>query len=218
MMAKCALLLLTSHASLGNTSRGTGFYYDEMAVPYWTIRDLGQDVSLATVAGEARLTYPKTLVEPSKRPLNVSLFMDDDDTLEMDALQITAKASKIKGSDYHRVFLPSSNAPMWDFDNNPISDIVTEAWAAGVIASPVYHGPAELLKAKEINGKLLIYNKRFTSFTNRETGPIELIGVEPFLLETRLRDAGALFQCSDKFKSHAVKDGQLNYLTNSAIH
>ena len=65
-MAKRVLLLLTSHESLGNISRGTGFYYDEMAVPYWTIRDLGQDVSLASVAAGAGLTYPETLVEPSK--------------------------------------------------------------------------------------------------------------------------------------------------------
>ena len=62
--------------------------------------------------------------------------MDDDDR-EMDALQITAKASKIKGSDYHLVFLPSSNAPMWDFDNNPISDIVTEAWPGRLLARSI---------------------------------------------------------------------------------
>ena len=40
-MPKHALILLTSHTQLGDTGRYTGFYYDEMAAPYWTIRDLG---------------------------------------------------------------------------------------------------------------------------------------------------------------------------------
>jgi putative intracellular protease/amidase len=35
------------------------------------------------------------------------------------------------------------------------------------------------------------------------------MGVEPFLLETRLRELGALFECSENFTSHAVKYGRL---------
>ena len=60
-----------------------------------------------------------------------------------------------------------------------------------------------------MNGNPLVHNKRVNSFTNRETEQIDLIGVEPFLLETRLRDAGALFECSGNFTSHAVKHGRL---------
>ena len=207
MMTKRALLLLTSHTSLGNTGRGTGFYYDEMAAPYWTIRDLGWDITLASVAGGPGLPDPKTLVESDKRPPNVARFMDD--ALAMDALQTTAEAAEIRGSDYGCVFLPGGHGAMWDFDTNLIGDIVTDAWAAGAIVGAVCHGPSGLLQAKEINGDPLVYNKRVNSFTNRETEQIELIGVEPFLLETRLRDAGALFECSDNFTSHAVKDGRL---------
>ena len=59
------------------------------------------------------------------------------------------------------------------------------------IVGAVCHGPSGLLQAKETNGDPLVHNKRVNSFTNRETQQIELIGVEPFLLETRLRDAGA---------------------------
>ena len=50
-MTQRALLVLTSHTELGHTGRGTGFYYDEMAAPYWTIRDLGWQITLASVAG-----------------------------------------------------------------------------------------------------------------------------------------------------------------------
>ncbi|MDB3999679.1 type 1 glutamine amidotransferase domain-containing protein, partial [Litorivicinus sp.] len=63
-MIQRALLVLTSHTELGHTGRGTGFYYDEMAAPYWTIRDLGWQITLASVAGGPGLPDPKTVVEP----------------------------------------------------------------------------------------------------------------------------------------------------------
>ena len=98
---------------------------------------------------------------------------------------------------------------MWDFDTDMIGQVVSDAWASGAIVGAVCHGPSGLLQAKETNGDPLVHNKRVNSFTNRETQQIELIGVEPFLLETRLRDAGALFECSDNFVSHALRDGRL---------
>ena len=109
-----------------------------------------------------------------------------DDTPEIDALQTSAKAAEIKGSDYDCSLLPGGSGAMWDFDTKPIDDIVTEAWAAGEILGAVCHGPAGPLEAKDINGDPLVCNKRLNSFTNRETEQIELIRVEPFLVETRL--------------------------------
>ena len=98
---------------------------------------------------------------------------------------------------------------MWNFDTNLTGDIVTDTWAVGATLGAVCHGPYGLLQAKETNGDPLVHNKRFNSITNYETQQIELIETEPFLLETRLRDAGAQFECSGNFTSHAVKDGRL---------
>ena len=82
-------------------------------------------------------------------------------------------------------------------------------FASGAVVGAVCHGPSGLLQAKETDGSPLVQGKRVNSFTNRETEQIELMGVEPFLLETRLRELGALFECSENFTSHAVKDGRL---------
>ena len=59
MMTKRALHFMTCHASLSNIGRGAGFYYDEMAVPYRPIRELSGNVTLASVAGGARLPDTK---------------------------------------------------------------------------------------------------------------------------------------------------------------
>jgi putative intracellular protease/amidase len=202
-----ALLVLTSHTTLGNTGRGTGFYYDEMATPYWALTDAGFDVDIASVAGGEAPPDPKTLVEPDARPPLVARFMDDAGAMRK--LASTPRASEVNGADYDCVFLPGGHGTMWDFDSETIGSIVSDAWAAGAVVGAVCHGPAGLLQAKRPDGKPLVAGLRVNSFTDAETEQIGLVGVEPFLLETRLRELGGLYECSDNFTSHAVRDGRL---------
>jgi len=204
---KSALLVLTSHRTLGDTGRGTGFYFDEMAAPYWTLVDAGVDVTLASVAGGEAFADPKTLVEPDQRPPMVARFMDNDQA--MSKLASTLKASEVDGSDYDCVFFPGGHGAMWDFNSAEIGEIATRAWASGAIVGAVCHGPAALMQAKAENGEPLVKGRRVNSFTDLETAQIELVGVEPFLLETELRRLGGLFESSANFNSHAVRDGRL---------
>jgi len=205
--AKQALLVLTSHRELGDTGRGTGFYFDEMAAPYYALLDAGVEVSLASVAGGQAHADPKTLVEPDKRPTMVARFMDDP--VAMEKLASTVKASEVNGADYDCVFLPGGHGAMWDFNSEEVGQIVTQAWAKGAIVGAVCHGPAGLLKAQAEDGSPLVKGRRVNSFTDSETAQIELIGVEPFLLETELRALGGQFENSPNFTSHAVRDGRL---------
>lgn len=45
------LIVVTSHEELGETGRKTGFYYDEMSVPYWVLVDAGYEVDIASIKG-----------------------------------------------------------------------------------------------------------------------------------------------------------------------
>lgn len=202
-----ALLILTSHTELGTTGRGTGFYYDEMAAPYWALVDAGFEVTIASVKGGEAPPDPKTLVAAEKRPPMVARFMDDAKAMEK--LRNTSKAEEVDGSAYGCVFLPGGHGAMWDFDTNTIGKIVSDAWAAGAVVGAVCHGPSGLLQAKRPDGAPLVKDLKVNSFTNAETVQIELVGVEPFLLESRLRELGAKFECSDNFTSHVVRDGRL---------
>lgn len=66
-----ALIVVTSHDQLGNTGRKTGFYFDEMAHPYWALVDVGLAVDIASIQGGAaphdRGVLPTT--PASARPL-----------------------------------------------------------------------------------------------------------------------------------------------------
>lgn len=204
---RSALLILTSHTALGNTGRGTGFYYDEMAAPYWALTDHGLDVELASISGGQGMADPKTLVAPEQRPSMVARFMDDP--LAMEKLAHTAPVNAVNPSRYACVFLPGGHGAMWDFDSESVGAIISTAWARGAVIGAVCHGPAGLLCARTEDGEPLVKGRRVNSFTDAETQQIGLVGVEPFLLETRLRALGGLFECSGNFESHAVRDGRL---------
>ena len=44
------LMVLTSHDTLGNTGRKTGFWLEEFAAPYFVFRDAGLQLTLAEEA------------------------------------------------------------------------------------------------------------------------------------------------------------------------
>ena len=204
---KKALIILTSHTELGSTGRKTGFYYDEMATPYWRLLDAGFDVDIASVKGGIAPPDPKTLVEPNDRPPMVARFMNNDKAMEK--LNNSHTLKEINAEAYECVFLPGGHGTMWDFDTEDIGKIISDAWAVGAIIGAVCHGPSGLLKAKHIDGEPLVKGLKVNSFTNAETDQIGLTGIEPFLLESRLRELGAKFECSKNFISHAVRDGCL---------
>ena len=204
---KKALIILTSHTELGSTGRKTGFYYDEMATPYWRLIDAGFDVDIASVKGGVAPPDPKTLVEPNDRPPMVARFMNDDKAISK--LNNTYTLKELNGETYECVFLPGGHGTMWDFDTKDIGKIISDAWASGAVVGAVCHGPSGLLQAVRSNGEPLVKDKKVNCFTDAETDQIGLTGIEPFLLENRLRELGAKFECGKNFTSHAVRDGRL---------
>lgn len=178
-----------------------------MATRYWALVDAGFDVDIASVKGGEAPPNPKTMVEPAKRPPMVARFMDDAEA--MGKLRKTSKAEEADGSSSDCVFLPGGHGARWDFDTTTIGKIVGDAWAAGTVVGAVCHGPSGLLQAKRPDGEPLVKDLKVNSFTNAETVQIELVGIEPFLLESRLREFGAKFECSDNFTGHTVRGGRL---------
>ena len=45
------LMVLTSHDQLGNTGRKTGFWFEELAAPYYVFKDSGAEITLASPKG-----------------------------------------------------------------------------------------------------------------------------------------------------------------------
>ncbi|MFX5752036.1 type 1 glutamine amidotransferase domain-containing protein, partial [Acinetobacter baumannii] len=59
------------------------------------------------------------------------------------------------------------------------------------------------------DGKPMVAGKRVNSFTDAEEREVGLAEVVPFLLESRLRELGAVFEGTDNWQVFAIRDGQL---------
>jgi Putative intracellular protease/amidase len=204
-----ALIVVTSHDQLGGTGRKTGFYYDEMAHPYWALVDAGLKVDIASIRGGAAPYDPGSLAdEPDKRPPAVARFLADPASMEK--IQNTRRIDDVDPDRYSVVFLPGGHGTMWDFPGSKaLAEVVGRAYDRGAIVGAVCHGPSGLVGARRADGKPLVEGLRVNSFTNAEEQAVELADVVPFLLESRLRELGARFESAPNFQAKAVRDGRL---------
>lgn len=207
-MAQRALFILTSHDKLGDTGKPTGFFWEELAAPYWALRDAGVEVDLASVKGGKAPGDPSSETDEAMTDA-ARRFRDSDDA--MTALGKTLPVAQVKATDYDVVFLPGGHGTMWDLAQTPrVGEAIVEAWEAGAIVGAVCHGPAGLTQANLTDGMPLVSGKRVNGFTDAEEEAAGLTEVVPYLLESRLRELGAKFECnSEAFSPYAVADGRL---------
>ncbi|MEM1101756.1 MAG: type 1 glutamine amidotransferase domain-containing protein [Pseudomonadota bacterium] len=210
-MTERILFVLTSCDGFeaGGETRETGFYMDEMAAPYWALRDAGYAVDFASIAGGKAPVDPSSIAEDAaERPAAVTRFMADDGA--MAALETTMSVSEAKAADYAAVFLPGGHGTMFDFrQNSDLTALTSAAWQGGAVLGAVCHGPAGLIEAVDAEGKPVIAGRRVNGFTDAEEEAVGLTEAVPYLLETQLRAKGAIFEHGRVFEEYAVRDGRL---------
>ncbi|WP_260603478.1 type 1 glutamine amidotransferase domain-containing protein, partial [Enterobacter hormaechei] len=87
--------------------------------------------------------------------------------------------------------------------------IIREVYESDGIVSAVCHGPAALVDAKLSSGEYLVKGKNVAAFTNKEEEEVHTTDVVPYLLETALREHGALHHEAPNWSENVVTDGRL---------
>ena len=105
------LMVITSHDQLGNTGRKTGFWLEELAAPYYTFKDSGVEVTLASPKGGRPPLDPKSN-EPDSRT-DLTLRFENDASAEAQ-LDKTVRLDSVRQEDFDTVFYPGGHGPMWD--------------------------------------------------------------------------------------------------------
>lgn len=205
-MTNKVLFVVTSTDKLGDTGKRTGFHFEELATPYYVLRDAGYELDVASTAGgRAPIDNQKPRGE---NPASVERFLDDREA--MAKIEATMRVGDVKAEDYAAVYLPGGHGTMWDFPNHKaLGALLAKAFEEGRIVSAVCHGPAGFVGAKLSDGHPLVEGRKVNSFTDEEERAVGLDGVVPFLLESKLREEGARFEKADKFKPIVVEDGNL---------
>ncbi|CAO3923266.1 type 1 glutamine amidotransferase domain-containing protein [Achromobacter mucicolens] len=201
------LIVLTSHDTLGNTGRKTGFWLEEFAAPYYAFLDAGAKLTLASPLGGQPPLDPKS-DDPDAQTDDTRRFKQDSDAQRV--LASTRRLSEVQASDYDAVFYPGGHGPLWDLaeDNNSVALIETML-AAGKPVSAVCHAPGVLRHAKTADGKPLVQGRQVTGFSNAEEAAVQLTDVVPFLVEDELKMLGGLYSSGPDWQPHVVSDGLL---------
>lgn len=203
------LIVVTSHTRLGETGRATGFYFDEMATPYYALADAGHAVEIASIQGGAAAHDPGSVsADPAQRPAAVRRFLADP--AAMAKLGATLAIDAVDPAAYGAIFLPGGHGTMWDFPTSPaLARAVGAIHAAGGVVGAVCHGPAGLVNARRADGEPLVAGLRVNSFTDAEEAAVNLTQAMPFLLQSRLTELGGRFEAGANFTAKAVRDGRL---------
>ena len=200
------LMVLTSHDTLGNTGRKTGFWLEEFAAPYFVFRDGGADLTLASPKGGQPPIDPKSDLPENQTP-DMTRFKND--TTAQQTLAHTFRLADVKAEDFDTVFYPGGHGPMWDLAEDPDSIALLETfYNSGKFIALVCHSPG-VLRHVASQGEPLVKGKRVTGFTNEEEAEVGLTNVVPFLVEDELKRLGGKFEKVPNWQPFSIIDGHL---------
>lgn len=200
------LMVFTSHDTLGDTGRKTGFWLEEGAAPYYVFLDAGVDITLASPAGGQPPVDPKSDLPENQTPA-MARFKADADAQKVFAS--TRRLEEMRSEDFDAVFYPGGHGPLWDLADDQNSIALIEAfYNSGKPVAAVCHAPA-VLRQVQFDNEPLVKGKRVTGFTNSEEEAVQLTHVVPFLVEDELVRLGGLYEKAGDWESFAITDGRL---------
>ncbi|MBZ2205683.1 type 1 glutamine amidotransferase domain-containing protein [Massilia soli] len=201
------LMVMTSHDQLGDTGKKTGFWLEEFAAPYYTLKDAGANVTVVSPLGGQPPLDPKS-DEPDAQTDATRRFKED--AAAQATLASTGKLAEVNAADFDAVFYPGGHGPLWDLAEDKASIALIEAMAAaGKPVAAVCHAPGVLRHVKGADGAPLVKGKKVTGFTNTEEEAVGLTDVVPFLVEDMLKENGGNYSKGADWQSYVLTDGKL---------
>ncbi|MBV7507631.1 type 1 glutamine amidotransferase domain-containing protein [Bacillus sp. sid0103] len=198
-MSRKILMVVTNHREI-NEEKQTGIWLSEFAEAYIEFTKKGYEVTVASPLGG------KSTVDPGS--VDATTPQEFLDTAKY--LQDTLKLDEISHQSFDAIFLPGGHGTMFDLpDHKKLQELLRDFFEGNKIVAAVCHGPAGLVGATLSNGQSLVAGKRVNAFTDREEADTGLAQQLPFLLESKLRELGAIFVAAPNWSTHYEVDGNL---------
>ncbi|OBZ13186.1 MULTISPECIES: type 1 glutamine amidotransferase domain-containing protein [Bacillales] len=198
-MSKKVLIVVTNHTEI-HESKKTGIWLSEFAEAYMAFTEKGYEVAVASpLGGEGPVDPGSVDASTPQEILDAKKY-----------LQNTIKLDGVTADDYDAIFLPGGHGTMYDLPGDAnLQKLLRDFYEGNKIVAAVCHGPAGLVGATLSNGQPLVAGKKVNAFTDREEAQTTLDKHLPFLLESKLRDLGAIFVAAPNWSTHYEVDGNL---------
>jgi len=212
LQGKRALVITTSHDTLGDSGKATGVYGSEMTIPYYEFLDAGMTVDIASIEGGEIPFEPVSLRYPLATSADKRYLKDDEAQKKtMNSLKI----DDVNFLEYDIIYMAGGWGASYDLGYSEVlGERITETNAKGILMGSVCHGALGFLKALDIDGTPLVEGRQMTAVSDKQ---VEELGITatPMHPETELRKLGAVYQKNEAFRDFfatlVVVDG--NFVT-----
>lgn len=210
-----------SHLTLLDGSRHpSGYWAEELAVPYERFRAQGYEVDIATLGGVAP-TVDASSLDPEMlkwvRPYDLKI----DDAAQarrfeqilasIQALRAPMDLGKLSAGDlaaYSGIYISGGHGAMEDMRASPdLTRLLLAALSRNLPIASVCHGPTAFLSPREGTGQSPFEGYRMTAFSHAEELYTPINGKLPLVLEVELKRLGIHYsKAPAAWGSHVVVD------------
>ena len=210
------VLLVVSGANVWTLKDGTrhptGYWAAEFIHPHQVFTKAGYDITIATPGG----------VTPTVDEISLRVDLNGGDQANVDAqrkyladlgdaLAEPARLEDVDPAGFDAVYVSGGHGPMEDLADNPVIGRIFAAMypdKSKAVAADC-HGVGALLPARNADGSWPFAGQKMTGFTDEEETQFGFGDKAKWLLETRLRENGAVFEGGPAFTPTVVIDGNL---------
>jgi putative intracellular protease/amidase len=213
---KRIVIVASNPAVSDQTGWPIGFWWAELAHPYWEFTEHGYAVDVASPDGGAlqadSWSDPRDASGYSAEDLISLGFINSPKHLKL--VEESKPLAEIRVDDYDGVLLVGGQGPMYTFfGDERVHALVAGFYEAGKVTGVICHATCVLLKTRLADGRLLVEGKTWTGFADSEERfADDFVGrkIQPFWIEDEAKKLDSTnFIVNARFKPHAVRDGNL---------
>lgn len=194
---KKALIITTSHDTLGESGKATGVYGSEMTIPYYEFLEAGMTVDIASIKGRKVPIESKSMKYPLASHADQRYLKD---TTAQNKVTHSLKIDNIDFLEYDIIFMTGGWGAAYDLGTSEVlGQKITEANAKNILLGSVCHGVLGFRLAEETNGKPLVEGKIITGVSDKQIQELKIEST-PLHPETELRKQHANYQSATAFK------------------
>lgn len=201
---KKVLILVTNHATLGDTDEANGTFAPELTHALHVMLDAGFEYDIASIDGGQAPLYGTDIEGDA---VNAEVLANAE---FQNRINNTIPVNQINVQDYDGIFYPGGFGLLSDLaSNDVVAQLSAQHYEAGGVLAAVCHGPAGLLPITLSNGEKLLANKSVTGFTREEEVDYGTIDKIPFLLEESLARTAKQYSKVQPWGELVIEDGRV---------
>lgn len=220
---KRVAIVISNPAVSTTTGWPVGFWWSELAHPYFEFSEKGYEIEVFSPAGgkcEAdAMSDPRDSSGYSETDLISMGFLSTPRLAEL--VENTKPVSELNVDDFDAIVIAGGQAPMFTFEQaKELQNKFVAFYEQGKVAAALCHGTAILRYARLSNGEPLVRGKTVTGFANVEEdfadNAVWEMGalsrdkhVMPWRIEDELKKLGANYIQAGLWRGFAVRDGNL---------